>query len=110
MPLPETEHNSLKQYYQKRRNIGIGAGFAMLAFELLLVFVVHSLWYQLVTFFVVGLLLWGGYNWAKYKGRDEFWAIVMALGPIGFLILMQLPDHNPWETKRAFKRRKKFSG
>ena len=109
MPLPETEHNLIKQSYQKRRNIGIGAGFALLAFELLLIFVLYSLWYQLVTFFVVGLLLWGGYNWAKYKGRDEFWAVVMALGPIGFVILMQLKDHNPWETKRTFTRRKKFS-
>ena len=107
--LPATDHNLLKQYYQKRRNIGIGAGFALLAFELLLIFVAHSLWYQLVTFAVVGLLLWGGYNWAKYKGRDDYWAIVMTLGPIGFLILMQLTDHMPWETRRTFKRRKKFS-
>ncbi|MFC1950810.1 hypothetical protein ACFLXN_00170 [Chloroflexota bacterium] len=109
MPIPPTEHNLLKQYYQKRRNIGIGAGFALLAFELLLILVVNSYLYQIFTFFVISLLVWGGYNWAKYKGRNDYWAIVIALGPLGFLILMQLADYMPWETKMKFERRKKFS-
>ncbi|MBT3362645.1 MAG: hypothetical protein HN929_01860 [Chloroflexi bacterium] len=108
MTIPDTELNYVKLRYRKMRNIGIGFGFALMLVEIIMLAVAYSPFYQFLTFVVLGAWVWGGSYWAKYKGRDDFWSLIMIFGPLGYIILMRLEDKWPWE-KMKHKRRKKFT-
>ena len=79
-----------KDTYRRNRNTGVGAGILVLIFARLLSSIL-LLW---VILWLVGLgfVLWGCWNWTKYKGRNRWWTLCGLLAPIGFIPLALMKD------------------
>ncbi|MBA7563999.1 hypothetical protein ES708_05661 [subsurface metagenome] len=79
-----------KDSYRIRRNTGVWIG-------LILLFMIRFLWavpFVAIPLWVIGvaLLLWGCWNWTKFKGRSGWWMLWGLLAPIGLIALAVLKD------------------
>ena len=79
-----------KDSYRKARNTGVWIGIIVLFITRFfgeVPFIGIPLW-------VIGiaLVLWGCWNWVKYKGRSGWWTLWGIISPIGFIPLALMKD------------------
>lgn len=79
-----------KDSYKQGRNTGIWVGLIVLIIGRFLA----SIFLLSMICWLIGLalVLFGSWNWAKYKGRSGWWALWGLLAPIGFIPLALLQD------------------
>ena len=79
-----------KEEYRKQRNVAVWSGLGLLILSRILA----SIWLLSLLIWLVGLgvVIWGSWSWAKYKGRSGWWALWGLLAPVGFIPLALMRD------------------